>query len=292
MTTGAGNQDYPLLSRPNKKDKVRGNVTICYTYYTEEWKKEASAKLAEDMTKQPGAGSEQPPFNLDKDTVDKIVESIMKEGAGEVKEVSQLISILENAGVMEKILKSDFIGSLEVKSYDSDVTRKLERETSTARNKAIFRLFDSDGSGTISAREIAAGVAMHSAATSKEKAALYFDIFDKNRDNKISRAEMSELFKVIIDLWITGYEIKAEGEMSSSIDWQLRWKASEDIHKRAEELKKRNLESSVVSGVRCHSFPCVRSSAPILIAASLHRRCSWRRVMELETICLARSSSP
>lgn len=251
MTKGTAKQTFTLRSRANKQDKVSGTVAIEYTYYTDEWEQKVASKLAEDMTKQPSAESGAPALVIDAKTVENVIDFITKNGGEEIKDPEQLISLLEGAKVLHVITHSSLFGSLEMTSSDDAVARKLEKGFETVRNKVIFRLFDRDSSGTISAREIALGIAMHSAATRREKAALYFDLFDKNHDSKLSKAEMSYLLQVIVDMWITGFSIKTDAAFSDSIlDGLVRARGRENIQKKAEDLKKQHFELSLVSGVR------------------------------------------
>jgi Ca2+-binding EF-hand superfamily protein len=246
MTSGSGNKEYDVLARPNKKDKVSGKLTIEYTYYSSEWKTVTTEKFTEDMTKQEEG---QPPFKIDQGTLQKVIDSILQQ-QGDIDSPDKLKSILTDAGVLETILKSEFIASLEVTSFDSDATSSIRRETGTQLDEVLFSLFDADGNKKISAREIAIGIAMHSAASDKEKAALYFDLFDKNKDGKLTQSEMAGVYKMILDLWISALSVKSIGEMSGSIDFDLRWKAREDIEKISKSLKTQGLENTLTSNVR------------------------------------------
>jgi len=109
-------------------------------------------------------------------------------------------------------------GKINRKEFRSMITTCYPDMTNCKKlEKHIFRMYDTDGDGTIDFREFMVLLYIMSSGTPEENLGQIFRIFDKNNDGSITRDEMQRIVKDLYDLFNTDKRklSKAERRRSS-----------------------------------------------------------------------------
>lgn len=100
---------------------------------------------------------------------------------------------LNNLEEKSSVVKVDKKGLLTV----SDPRDKIHRKKRVTDEEAqrLFRMFDLNGDGVVHPTEIITILGLHCSGTTEDKAGLMFDLWDTNRDGRVSKREMKEHYK-------------------------------------------------------------------------------------------------
>ncbi|EGG20079.1 calcium-binding protein [Cavenderia fasciculata] len=107
-----------------------------------------------------------------------------------------------NKGEIKKIFKdfkthdSDGNGTFDKKEFITYFKDKFPTYTQSDLVK-LFHTMDKDNSGTISFKELSATLSIISTGSIYDKLDLLFDIFDVNKDNRLERSEIKDMYDLM-----------------------------------------------------------------------------------------------